>query len=108
MTRVLIGQSYYLRFDPKLYRAMQPYPPLGTLWAASYVRQHGDDVDLFDAMLEDSETRWAEALERYRPDVAVLFEDKVLSLQAGYETATPVRNRELHVNEIDTDLERIL
>ncbi len=75
MTRVLFGQSYYLRFDPKLFRAMQPYPPLGTLWAASYVRGRGYDVALFDAMLEDSEDRWAEALELHRPDVAVLFED---------------------------------
>ena len=75
MTRVLFGQSYYLRFDPKLLRAMQPHPPLGTLWAASYVRERGDEVALFDAMLEDSEDRWAEALERHRPDVAVLFED---------------------------------
>ena len=35
---VLIGQSYYLRFDPKLWAAMQPYPPLGALYAASYLQ----------------------------------------------------------------------
>ena len=35
MTDVLLGQSYFLRFDPKLEAAMQPYPPLGTLYAAS-------------------------------------------------------------------------
>ena len=45
MTDILLGQSYYLRYDPKLYRAMQPYPPLGTLYAAAYVREHvSDDV----------------------------------------------------------------
>ena len=33
MTRLLIGQSYYLRFDAKLWRQMQPYPPLQTLIA---------------------------------------------------------------------------
>ncbi|MGH2466591.1 MAG: cobalamin-dependent protein, partial [Candidatus Limnocylindrales bacterium] len=75
MTRVLLGQSYYLRFDPKLWQAMQPYPPLGTLYAASALRERGYDVALFDAMLEDSEERWGEALERHRPDVAVIFED---------------------------------
>ena len=37
--RALLGQSYYLRFDPKLWAAMQPYPPLGTLYAASVLRQ---------------------------------------------------------------------
>ena len=35
MSEVLLGHSYYLRFDPKLWSAMQPYPPLGTLYAAS-------------------------------------------------------------------------
>ncbi|HEX5451200.1 MAG TPA: cobalamin-dependent protein, partial [Candidatus Limnocylindrales bacterium] len=75
MSRVLLGQSYFLRFDPKLWAAMQPYPPLGTLYAASILRDRGHEVALFDAMLEDSEGRWREALDRERPDVAVLFED---------------------------------
>ncbi|MFQ5854081.1 MAG: B12-binding domain-containing radical SAM protein [Anaerolineae bacterium] len=75
MAEVLFGQSYYLRFDPKLWEAMQPYPPLGTLYAASYLRERGYDVALFDAMLADSERRWAEALERHQPRYAVIFED---------------------------------
>ena len=57
MAEVLFGQSYYLRFDPKLWEAMQPYPPLGTLYAASYLRSRGYEVALFDAMLADSEQR---------------------------------------------------
>jgi anaerobic magnesium-protoporphyrin IX monomethyl ester cyclase len=73
--RVLFGQSYFLKFDPKLYAAMQPYPPLGTLYAASYLRQRGYEVDLFDAMLAESEVEWDRALERSQPDVAVLYED---------------------------------
>lgn len=75
MSQVLLGQSYFLRFDPKLYAQMQPYPPLGTLYAASYIRQLGYDVSLFDAMLSQSEDDWAKALERDRPRYAVLFED---------------------------------
>ena len=75
MAEVLFGQSYYLRFDPKLWEAMQPYPPLGTLYAAAYVRERGYDVALFDAMLADSEERWAEALDRHQPRFAVLYED---------------------------------
>jgi anaerobic magnesium-protoporphyrin IX monomethyl ester cyclase len=72
---ILFGQSYFLRFDPKLFAAMQPYPPLGTLYAASYLRSRGYDVDLFDAMLAESESEWDEALERSRPRIAVLYED---------------------------------
>jgi len=75
MSEVLLGQSYYLRFDPKLWEAMHPYPPLGTLYAASLLRQHGHDVALFDAMLAGSEEEWAQALERSGPRFAVLFED---------------------------------
>ncbi|MEW5829572.1 MAG: radical SAM protein [Chloroflexota bacterium] len=75
MTQILLGQSYFLRFDPKLWEAMQPYPPLGTLYAASVLRQRGYEVALFDAMLADSESDWAAALDRHRPRYAVLYED---------------------------------
>lgn len=75
MTDVLFGQSYYLRFDPKLWAAMQPYPPLGTLYAASYVRARDYEVALFDAMLAASEAEWAAALDRHRPRFAVIYED---------------------------------
>jgi radical SAM superfamily enzyme YgiQ (UPF0313 family) len=75
MVDILFGQSYYLRFDPKLWDAMQPYPPLGTLYAASYMRARGYSVALFDAMLAQSEEEWATALDQQRPKYAVLFED---------------------------------
>lgn len=75
MTDLLFGQSYYLRFDPKLYAAMQPYPPLGTLFAASLMRQEGYQVALFDAMLAESEQEWDDSLGRYQPRYAILFED---------------------------------
>ncbi len=75
MTKVLLGQSYYLRFDPKLWEAMQPYPPLGTLYAASYIRERGYDVRLFDSMLAASEDEWVSALDLHKPDFAVIYED---------------------------------
>src|SRR5262245_11678709 len=75
MADILFGQSYYLRFDPKLYAGMQPYPPLGTLYAASLMRKQGYDVAIFDAMLADSEEEWQAALIKYCPRFAVLFED---------------------------------
>jgi anaerobic magnesium-protoporphyrin IX monomethyl ester cyclase len=75
MTQILLGQSYFLRFDPKLWEAMQPYPPLGSLYAASYLRQNGYEVALFDAMLAESDEGWAEALDQHRPQYAILYED---------------------------------
>ncbi|MFQ5742197.1 MAG: B12-binding domain-containing radical SAM protein [Acidobacteriota bacterium] len=73
--KVLFGQSYYLRFDPKLWRAMQPYPPLGTLYAAATLRDRGYDVALFDAMLAGSEEQWGVTIDRERPRFAVIYED---------------------------------
>lgn len=75
MTQILLGQSYFLRFDPKLWEAMQPYPPLGTLYAASYLRQYGYEVALFDAMLAESEEEWGRALDQHQPQYAILYED---------------------------------
>ena len=75
MSQILFGQSYYLRFDPKTHAAMRPYPPLGTLYAASVLRQRGYDLALFDAMLAQSEDEWAAALDQHRPRYAVLYED---------------------------------
>ena len=75
MTDVLFGQAYYLRFDPKSWAARQPYAPLGALYAAACVRQHGYGVALFDAMLAPSEAEWAAALDRHQPRFAVIYED---------------------------------
>jgi anaerobic magnesium-protoporphyrin IX monomethyl ester cyclase len=75
MSRILLGQSYYLRFDPKLYSAMQPYAPLGTLYAASYLREHHHDVALFDAMLAEGDDQWDRALQLHQPRGVVLYED---------------------------------
>jgi anaerobic magnesium-protoporphyrin IX monomethyl ester cyclase len=72
---VLFGQAYFLRFDPKLWEARQPYAPLGALYAAACVRESGYRVALFDAMLAASEHEWADALDAHRPRVAVIYED---------------------------------
>lgn len=75
MTDILFGQSYFLRFDPKLEEALKPYPPLGTMYAASYLRSRGYDVAMFDAMLANSEQAWDDALARHEPRIAILYED---------------------------------
>ncbi len=74
-TDVLFGQAYFLRFDPKLWEARQPYAPLGALYAAACVRDARLRVALFDAMLAASEDEWADALDAHRPRFAVIYED---------------------------------
>jgi radical SAM superfamily enzyme YgiQ (UPF0313 family) len=75
MSRVLVGSIYFLRLDAKRWADMEPFPPLGTLQAAAYLRAHGHDVRFFDAMLANSPDDWAASVELHEPDIAILFDD---------------------------------
>jgi anaerobic magnesium-protoporphyrin IX monomethyl ester cyclase len=72
---VLLTHSFHLYYDPKQVRKMQPYPPLGTLYAAALLRQHGFSVALFDTMLEDPARGFPAALRRHQPRVVAVYED---------------------------------
>jgi len=76
MADVLLAHAFFLKNDPKQVRKMRPYPPLGTLYAASALRTRGYSVALFDAMLADSEDDYAALLAWHRPSVVVLYEDQ--------------------------------
>jgi radical SAM superfamily enzyme YgiQ (UPF0313 family) len=54
---------------------MQPYPPLGTLYAASTLRTVGISVAVFDPMLQDPWSGFAEAMKQHAPRIVVLYED---------------------------------
>lgn len=72
---ILLTHSYFLEFDPKEYKAMMPYPPLGTLYAASVLRNAGNQVALFDSMLAPSEESIVPFLEEHRPGIVVIYDD---------------------------------
>ncbi|HEU5451466.1 MAG TPA: cobalamin B12-binding domain-containing protein, partial [Terriglobales bacterium] len=74
MTDVLLTHSYHLAYDRKQVQKMQPYPPLGTLYAAALLRAHGYSVALFDTMLEDP-AEFSHALRRHCPRVLAIYED---------------------------------
>jgi len=75
MARLLIGSVYFLRLDPRRWEEMQPFAPLGTLYAAAYLRAAGHEVHFFDAMLASSSAEWTTAIGAVKPDIAVLFDD---------------------------------
>jgi radical SAM superfamily enzyme YgiQ (UPF0313 family) len=54
---------------------MQPYPPLGTLYAAALLREHGVSVAVFDSMLQQPEAGFREALRIHRPPIVAIYED---------------------------------
>jgi radical SAM superfamily enzyme YgiQ (UPF0313 family) len=72
---VLLTHSYHLPYDPKQARKMQPYPPLGTLYAASALRARGMSVAIFDSMLTEPATHFAAAFEKHRPRIVAVYED---------------------------------
>ncbi|MBO0910452.1 MAG: B12-binding domain-containing radical SAM protein [Acidobacteria bacterium] len=75
MADILLTHSYHLYYDGKQVKKMQPYPPLGTLYAAALLRESGYSVAVFDTMLSDPDKEFSEVLKRERPRVVVVYED---------------------------------
>jgi anaerobic magnesium-protoporphyrin IX monomethyl ester cyclase len=75
MTDVLLTHSYHLPNDTKQMKKMQPYPPLGTLYAATALRAAGISVAIFDSTFTSPITGFADALEKHLPKIVVIYED---------------------------------
>jgi len=75
MLDVVFSHSYYYKFDSKQWSNKTPYPPLGTLYAASYLRENNYNVGVFDANLLDSPLEIKPYLERHKPKTFVLYDD---------------------------------
>lgn len=75
MKRVLFTHSYFLRFDPKQWKMQQPYPPLGTISAAAFLRNRNFPVELFDPMFAQSAKEIVPSLGKFQPDVLVIYDD---------------------------------
>jgi anaerobic magnesium-protoporphyrin IX monomethyl ester cyclase len=75
MLSILIGHSYFLRFDRKQFERAKPYPPLATLQVAALLRRSGHELALFDAMLATGTQDFEAQLARVRPQVLVFYED---------------------------------
>ena len=75
MKKILFSHSYFLQFDPKQLATGQPYAPLGTLYAAAFMRQHGYPVALFDCMFAKSPDAVIPFIEKERPDIFVIYDD---------------------------------
>ncbi len=75
MLDVVFSHSYYYKFDPKQWENRTPYPPLGTLYAASYLRKNNFSVGLYDANLLDDPKSIRPYLEIKKPKIFVLYDD---------------------------------
>lgn len=75
MASILLTHSYFLRFDPKQLKQQQPYPPLGTLYAASVLRDAGFSIALHDTMFARSPDDIVATLNSKTPNYVVLYDD---------------------------------
>ena len=75
MADILLANSYFLYHDTKEYKNMNLYAPLGTLYAASYLKHKGYEVSLFDTMLAKSEEELISELKKHKPKIFVVYDD---------------------------------
>lgn len=73
--QILFSHSYFLRFDPKQWQTGQPYPPLGTLYAAAMMRENGYAVALFDSMFAQGPEELVAYLDAHKPRYFVIYDD---------------------------------
>jgi radical SAM superfamily enzyme YgiQ (UPF0313 family) len=75
MKKLLFTHSYFLHFDPKQEKLGQPYPPLGTLYAAAVMEKSGYQVSLYDTMFEKRAAPIAQVLDSEKPDYLIIYDD---------------------------------
>jgi len=75
MKTVFFTHSYFLRFDPKQWATGQPYAPLGTLYAAAWLRLHGYTISFFDTMFAEGPEAVQAPVEAAAPAVFVIYDD---------------------------------
>ena len=75
MSSILFTHSYFLRFDPKQWQLGQPYPPLGTLYAAALMRKNSHQVSLFDTMFVENPAAVTSAITKNKPSFFVIYDD---------------------------------
>lgn len=75
LNKILFTHSYFLRFDPKQWTMGQPYAPLGTLYAASLMRENDYDVFFHDSMFAEGTDDIVPAIENYKPELFVIYDD---------------------------------
>lgn len=69
MAHLLLAHPLFLALDAQEQEAASPYFPLGILYLASWVREHGHTVAVFDGTFSSGPEAFAERLATERPDI---------------------------------------
>src|ERR1700744_2485545 len=75
LNNILFTHSYFLRFDPKQWALGLPYAPLGTLYAAAFMRKNGYDVSLYDTMFTHAAEDVLPSIQNNQPGFFVIYDD---------------------------------
>ncbi|MEE9349310.1 MAG: radical SAM protein [Flavobacteriaceae bacterium] len=75
MTKVLFTTSYFYKMDAKQWQNQTPFLPLGTIYAASLLRENNFDVSLFDVGLKDNPSEIIPVLKEKKPQFLVIYDD---------------------------------
>jgi len=75
MAEIVLTHSYMLDFDPKQKRIGQPFAPLGTLYAASILKESGFSVYFHDPTLLKSPDQIIQVLQKEKPELLVIYDD---------------------------------
>ena len=75
MINIVVSNTYFYKLDAKQWKNKTPYPPLGTLYSVSFLREHGYSVDLFDTNLLDDPNKITRYLNEKKPKYFVLYDD---------------------------------
>lgn len=69
MAKLLLCHPLFLSKSPDEQASSSPYFPLGLLYLAAYVREHGHDVAVFDGTFQNDESAFAEMLTKEKPEI---------------------------------------
>jgi anaerobic magnesium-protoporphyrin IX monomethyl ester cyclase len=73
--KILIGQSYFRTLDPKELERKMPYPPLGSLYAATILRDLNHQIIFFDSMMSRPDD-FLNQIKNEKPDLILLYDDE--------------------------------
>ncbi|MEZ4769420.1 MAG: cobalamin-dependent protein [Caldilineales bacterium] len=84
MAKLLLCHPVFLSLSPAEQASESPYFPLGLLYLASYVRENGHEVAVFDGTFEADETSFQRRLAAEQPDavgIAALLPNRDMALK---------------------------
>lgn len=74
--KILLVQSYFRILDPKELERQMPYPPLGSIYAATMLKSLGFEIVFFDSMLAGSTDEAQKKIKELKPDVLLIYDDE--------------------------------